>query len=57
VEREKTEGKEEYNKFNTSFKTIHDINDIKIKVEEGVVKDPMKRFNLEKYRVKISSYS
>lgn len=57
MEREKTEGRDEYNTFNTSFRTIHDINDIKIKVEEGEMKDAMKRFNLEQYRVKISSYS
>lgn len=43
--------------FNSSFKTINDINDIKIKVEEGVMPDPTERFNLDSYKARISSYS
>jgi hypothetical protein len=54
---EKANTSEEYNTFNTSFKTIHDISSIKIKVEEGEMKDPTSRFNLGKYRARISSYS
>lgn len=33
-------------RFNSSFKTINDINEIKIKVEEGEMPDPVKRFGL-----------
>ena len=43
--------------FNTSFKTINDINNIKIKVEEVVMPDPIERFKLSKYTAKISSYN
>lgn len=43
--------------FNSSFKTINDINSVKIKVEEGEMKDPTSRFNLDKYKARISSYS
>lgn len=32
---EKAAAHEEYMTFNSSFKTINDINEIKIKVEEG----------------------
>jgi hypothetical protein len=54
---EKASSSEEYMTFNSSFKTIHDINSIKIKVEEGEMKDPTSRFGLDKLRVQISSYS
>ena len=54
---EKASSSDEYMAFNSSFKTINDINSIKIKVEEGEMKDPTTRFGLEKYRVKISAYS
>ena len=43
--------------FNSSFKTISDINEIKIKVEQGEMPDTMKRFNLSEYTGRISSYS
>jgi hypothetical protein len=43
--------------FNSSFKTIKDINEIKIKVEEGVMPDPTERFGLDKFKGRISSYS
>lgn len=43
--------------FNSSFKTINDINNIKIKVEEGVMPDPTERFGLSKFTAKISSYN
>ena len=43
--------------FNSSFKTINDINNIKIKVEEGTMPDPTERFGLSKYTARISSYS
>lgn len=43
--------------FNSSFKTIKDINEIKIKVEEGEMPDPISRFNLDKHKGRISSYS
>ena len=43
--------------FRNSFKTINDINDIKIKVEEGEMKDASSRFNLGQYKGRISSYS
>lgn len=54
---EKTRTKDEYMSFNSSFKTISDINEIKIKVEEGQIKDPISRFGLDKFKGKISSYS
>ena len=43
--------------FNSSFKTINDINDIKIKVQEGDMPDPTQRFGLDQYKARISSYS
>lgn len=43
--------------FNSSFKTINDINDIKIKVEEGEMPDPISRFRLDQFKGRISSYS
>lgn len=43
--------------FNSSFKTINDINEIKIKVEEGVMPDPTERFGLDKHKARISAYS
>lgn len=43
--------------FNSSFKTISDINEIKIKVEQGEMKDAASRFGLDKYKARISSYS
>lgn len=54
---EKAAGNEEFMSFNSSFKTINDINDIKIKVEEGDMPDPTERFHLDKVRAKISAYS
>ena len=47
----------EYDRFNTSFKTINDINEIKIKVEEGSMPDPTTRFGLDKFKGRLSSYS
>ena len=44
-------------RFNSSFKTISDINEIKIKVEEGEMTDHISRFGLDKFRGRISSYS
>ena len=46
VESEKAGENDEYMQFNSSFKTIKDINDIKIKVEEGDMPDPTQRFGL-----------
>jgi hypothetical protein len=37
---EKASTSEEFMSFNTSFKTINDINSVRIKVEEGVMPDP-----------------
>lgn len=54
---EKAGDNEDYMQFNSSFKTINDINDIKIKVEDGTMPDPTQRFGLDKFKVKISSYS
>lgn len=54
---EKASGQEEYETFNSSFRTIKDINEIKIKVEEGQMKDPTTRFGLDQFRGRISSYS
>ena len=33
--REKATSDQRFSQFNSSFQTVHDINDIKIKVEEG----------------------
>ena len=54
---EKAAENEEYMRFNTSFKTINDINKIKIKVEEGEMPDPVNRFGLDKFKGRISKYS
>lgn len=39
METEKTPEGEQYDQFRNSFKTINDINDVKIRVEEGEMKD------------------
>lgn len=39
-------GGEEYENFKGTFKTLNDINDIKIRVEKGEVKDSSKRLGL-----------
>ena len=54
---EKTAENEEFMRFNSSFRTISDINQIKIKVEEGEMPDPVERFGLDKFKGRISSYS
>ena len=54
---EKASSSEQYMTFNSSFKTIHDINSIKIKVQQGEMKDPTSRFHLDKFKARISSYS
>jgi hypothetical protein len=43
--------------FNSSFKTINEFNNFKIKVEDGDMPDPTERFGLSKYTAKISSYN
>ena len=48
---------DKYSQFNSSFQTIHDINDIKIKVEEGEMKDASQRFNLDSMKAKIVARS
>ena len=50
---EKAEASEEYEQFRGTFKTLNDINDIKVRVEEGEMKDSSSRFELENFRVKI----
>lgn len=37
---------EEYEQFKGTFKTVNDINDIKIRVEKGEMKDSARRFDL-----------
>lgn len=46
-----------YSQFNSSFQTIHDINDVKIKVEEGDMKDASERFGLNAMKAKIVTRS
>ena len=55
--REKAGMDDKYSQFNSSFQTIHDINDIKIKVEEGQMKDSSERFNLGSMKAKIVARS
>lgn len=43
---EKASTSDDFTAFNSSFKTINDINSVKIKVEEGEMKDPTTRFGL-----------
>ena len=48
---------QKYSQFNSSFQTIHDINDIKIKVEEGEMKDSSERLGLDSMKAKIMARS
>lgn len=48
---------EEYEQFKGTFKTVNDINDIKIRVEKGEMKDSARRFDLQSARAKIKAFS
>ena len=50
---ERAEASEEYEQFRGTFKTLNDINDLKIRVEEGEMKDSTSRFGLQNFRAKI----
>lgn len=48
---------EEYDQFKGTFKTLNDINDIKIRVEKGTLRDATSRFKLDDLRASIQRFS